>query len=68
MNDARVWSYANRERPIGSFTEAEMVQLIERGEINGDTLVWRKGMREWAEARSVDPFAARVAPEEQRRT
>ena len=56
----RIWSYANRERPIGPFSEARMHALIEHGEIRADTLVWRAGMPEWARADVVDPFASRL--------
>ena len=55
----RPWSFANREKPIGPFSESRMHALLEAGEIRPDTLVWRVGMPEWARADTVEPFAAR---------
>jgi hypothetical protein len=56
----RVWSFANREKPTGPFSEARMHALLDAGEIRADTLVWRQGMAEWATAATVEPFAARL--------
>jgi hypothetical protein len=56
----RPWSYANREKPIGPFSEARMHELLDAGEIRTDTLVWRQGMPEWATAATVEPFASRL--------
>jgi hypothetical protein len=55
----RIWSFANREKPIGPFSEARMHALLDAGEIRPDTLVWRHGMPEWATAATVEPFASR---------
>jgi hypothetical protein len=59
MSD-RPWSYANREKPIGPFSEGQMHELLDAGEIRADTLVWRHGMPEWAPAGTVEPFASRL--------
>ena len=56
----RPWSFANREKPIGPFSESRMHALLEAGEIRPDTLVWRAGMPEWARADTVEPFAAKL--------
>lgn len=58
----RPWSFANREKPIGPFSESRMYALLDAGEIRPDTLVWRQGMPEWARADTVEPFAARLRP------
>jgi hypothetical protein len=58
--DERAWSYANREKPIGPFSEARMLELLDAGEIRPDTLVWRQAMPEWARADTVEPFATRL--------
>jgi hypothetical protein len=55
----RIWSFANREKPVGPYTEVRMHQLIDHGEIRRDTLVWRQGMPEWARAERVAEFASR---------
>lgn len=55
----REWSFANRERPVGPYSEARIHQLITHGEITAETLVWRAGMREWARAGRVEEFAPR---------
>ena len=56
----RIWSFANREMPVGPFSEARMHALLDAGAIHADTLVWRQGMAEWAAAATVEPFAARL--------
>ena len=56
----RPWSFANRDKPIGPFTEPRMHALLDAGEIRADTLVWRQGMPEWARADTVEPFASRL--------
>ena len=63
----RVWSFANREKPIGPFSEVRMHALLDAGEIRPDTLVWRQGMPEWAAAGTVEPFAARLLERAERR-
>jgi hypothetical protein len=55
---ARIWSYANREKPIGPYSEGRIRALIGHGEIRADTLLWRQGMPEWARAAEVAEFAA----------
>ncbi len=67
------WFYAVGSEQRGPIAEAAMPQLIDRGEIGPETLVWREGMDNWSAARSslpgnlvpqswVDGLSAGVAP------
>jgi len=42
-----MWHYALGELKEGPFGEPEMVELIENGNVLGETLVWREGMDGW---------------------
>jgi len=48
-----VWYYADGSNPVGPYTAAMMQDLIKRGTLKQDSLVWRQGMDNWAAANSV---------------
>ena len=41
------WYFVDNEEKIGPLEDAEFHELVSRGRISDDTLVWQKGMREW---------------------
>lgn len=44
------WFYQKEYRAIGPVAESELPGLIAAGEIRPDTLVWRRGYRNWNHA------------------
>ncbi len=46
------WNYAVGQEARGPFSDAEMVQLIQSGEIRGGTQVWNAELPGWIEARA----------------
>ncbi len=47
------WFYAKDNKRLGPVSPAELRQLVLRGELKGDDLVWRYGMNDWTAARRV---------------
>ncbi|MBD8695854.1 RDD family protein [Stenotrophomonas sp. CFBP 13718] len=47
------WYYAEGQQRQGPVPDTEIRQLFQRSQITLDTLVWREGMGQWAELRSV---------------
>jgi hypothetical protein len=37
----------NKRGAAGPFTKAKLTAMIKAGEVNRDTLVWKKGMANW---------------------
>lgn len=55
------WHYVEDGRDVGPIAAAELDGLVAAGRVNGQTLVWRPGLREWiplATALPPDPAAA----------
>lgn len=50
------WHVHSRGRAWGPFPITKVQQAIARGEINGRTLVWSKGMRTWRNAAQIAEF------------
>jgi hypothetical protein len=48
------WHYAVGEIRLGPVDDATLAQLTASGHITGDTLVWREGMPDWAQAKLTD--------------
>ncbi|MBR0758546.1 DUF4339 domain-containing protein [Bradyrhizobium jicamae] len=46
----RTWFYASEGQQKGPFPEAQLRDLIARGTVRGDTLVWTEGMSGWQKA------------------
>ena len=44
---------ARGDEPMGPFTKEQIKELIIKGDINKDTLVWKEGMKEWKKAGEV---------------
>lgn len=47
---ASQWWYANGDKKNGPCTSAELMQLARQGVITRQTLLWREGMADWAQA------------------
>lgn len=47
------WYYENGGKRHGPVAPAALKQLADSGEIRPDTLVWRQGMPQWAQAKAV---------------
>jgi len=52
---AMVWYYAVNGKRVGPVSEANFVQLVADGTISGETLVWHKGLTEWAAWETLAP-------------
>src|SRR5689334_18193868 len=56
-----LWAVDYPDGQDREFTTPEVVAELERGAINGQTLIWRDGMAEWLELAQVSEFAADLA-------
>ena len=56
------WYYESNGHPHGPVEEAQLRQLLQDGRIQGDSLVWRQGMLDWAPLNQVNDFSARPEP------
>jgi hypothetical protein len=54
----RSWFFASQGRQQGPYPEAQLVELIARGTVTADTLVWSEGMTDWQKARDVPGLVA----------
>jgi len=52
------WYYAQAGQRQGPVDEARFRELLNRGEIAGDTLIWHEGMANWQMLREVHPELA----------
>ena len=52
------WYYAQAGQQQGPVDEARFRELLNRGEIAGDTLIWHEGMANWQMLREVHPELA----------
>lgn len=62
-----LWAVDYPDGQDREFTTAEVVAEIERGAIDGSTLVWREGMAEWLELHQLPELAGELALIEGRR-
>jgi hypothetical protein len=58
----RSWFYAANGRQQGPFPEAQLRDLVTRGTIRADTLVWTEGMSGWQRAADVPGLVSGGAP------
>ena len=49
-----MWHYSFDGKAQGPTAESSVIQLIQSGQINKDTLVWRDGMANWAALHSTE--------------
>lgn len=52
MSD-RSWFYASNGQQQGPYPEAQLRDLIARGTVRADTLVWSEGMAGWQKAGEI---------------
>ena len=53
----RSWFYASEGKQQGPFPEIQLRELIARGAITPDTLVWTEGMANWQKAAEIPGLA-----------
>jgi hypothetical protein len=57
------WHYYRNGQQVGPITLNELKGAIERGEVDGDTLVWQAGMAKWIRVRKLpDLFSSILTP------
>ncbi|HEX3870224.1 MAG TPA: DUF4339 domain-containing protein, partial [Pirellulales bacterium] len=56
------WFYESNGQPRGPISDAELDQLIARGEVTPTTLVWREGLANWQPLQSVRPTSDAAGP------
>jgi hypothetical protein len=49
----RSWFYASEGQQLGPYPEAQLRDLIARGSVRADTLVWTEGMAGWQKAAEI---------------
>src|SRR5882672_1905962 len=49
----RSWFYASEGQQLGPYPEAHLRDLIARGSVRADTLVWTEGMAGWQKAAEI---------------
>ena len=49
-----IWYYTKKNRKHGPIEKEELLELFKDGKLSIDTLVWRKGLDEWAKAILVE--------------
>jgi hypothetical protein len=59
----RLWFYADRGQQQGPFPEAQLRDLVARGAVRAETLVWTEGMSGWQKAGDIPGlFSAAARP------
>ncbi len=58
------WYYTTNKQQMGPVSLQELQQLANKGLLRPTDLVWKDGMRDWAQARSQDLFGAGEAASE----
>jgi uncharacterized RDD family membrane protein YckC len=56
------WYYASAGERLGPVDAQDLQARLERGELDGDTLVWREGMTDWQPVREVAAELAFATP------
>src|SRR5260370_42633770 len=54
----RSWFYASQGQQQGPYPEAQLRDLIVRGIVRADTLVWSEGMAGWQKAGEIPDLAS----------
>jgi predicted Zn finger-like uncharacterized protein len=55
--EAPAWHVVINGEQVGPLDEADVRGRLERGEISGDTFIWKEGMGDWVKASSVAELA-----------
>lgn len=56
------WFVHSNDQQMGPYTDEQMVQYAQEGNITAETLVWAEGMAEWSPASQIPGLFAEVAP------
>jgi predicted Zn finger-like uncharacterized protein len=62
--DAGGWHLVVDGDQVGPISEADIRGRVERGEINGETYIWKEGFADWLKLSAVPEFAQLVVPAE----
>ena len=57
----KVWSLHVDGETLGPFAAAEIVKRLEAGKIDGSTIAWKDGLRDWEELAAISEFTEAVA-------
>lgn len=57
-----MWTVVSNGRPVGEFSEQQLVQWAAEGRVNPDDLFWREGMVAAAPAHTLSPFYRYLSP------
>src|SRR4051812_3808562 len=60
--DAGGWHLVVDGDQVGPVPESDIKARIERGEINGETYVWKEGFADWLKLSAIPEFASLVTP------
>src|SRR5436190_15428089 len=60
--DAGGWHLVVDGDQVGPVSEADIRARAERGEVNGDTYVWKEGFADWLKLSAVPELASLVTP------
>lgn len=56
------WYYARQGKQYGPVTENDLRAMLDRGDLRGNDLVWKKGSPDWVEVRSVPGMLGELEP------
>jgi hypothetical protein len=56
------WYYARQGKQYGPVTESDLRAMLDRGDLRGNDLVWKKGSADWVEVRSVPGMLGDLEP------
>src|SRR5688572_26603528 len=56
------WFYAQDDNRLGPVAVEQIAQLVMKGEIPRDALVWRHGLTDWTEATRIPEIASLLPP------
>lgn len=57
----RLWYYAKDNQQAGPIGEAELIALVQSGQLRPETLVWTDGMPQWAALQTIPGLTAASA-------
>jgi uncharacterized RDD family membrane protein YckC len=61
MSDEK-WHYARGEDKFGPMEFPALIDLVEKGSVTGEDLVWKQGMNRWLPARDLAVFSRALTP------
>jgi hypothetical protein len=52
--EPKIWYYSHKDEKSGPYTSSKIKELAQKGEIDYFDLIWREGLDNWVEARSIE--------------